>query len=174
MSTTDTQDAVGGSDLIFEDREHFSQKLSPTRYPYKFKMIAEREYLVPSLTLDGSLYFTSKELELRNVEFERRPVYVVELTQMDKNYVYGKRIFYIDKETFLLLFIENYDQKGRLYRSATTLNAFIPEMGNPQFLGAVQLDHIDLHSTLVLCYNLPAPWLGRENVNLQSIISRGK
>ena len=47
MSATDSQDAVGGNDIIYEDRDGFSQKLSPKRYPYKFEVIAEREYLVP-------------------------------------------------------------------------------------------------------------------------------
>ena len=59
----------------------------------------------------------SKKIEWRNIEFERRPVYVVQLTQQDPNYVYSKRIMYIDKETFYLFYVENYDQKKRLYRS---------------------------------------------------------
>ena len=35
-----------------------------------------------------------------NFEWERRPIYVVELTELDKSYVYSKRVLYIDKETF--------------------------------------------------------------------------
>jgi len=61
MSSTDTQDAVGGQDMIFDDAAGFSQKLTPKLYPYKYEFIAEREYLMPSYTLDGSAYVTSKE-----------------------------------------------------------------------------------------------------------------
>jgi len=174
MSATDTQDTVGGADAIYEDSEGFSQKLSPKRFPFKFKVIAEREYLIPSESLDGSPYVTSKGLELRNLEFERRPMYVVELIQTDKNYVYGKRILYIDKETFILIFGEHYDQKGRLYRTIWSKYCFIPEMGVhlPQI--TTFRDHIDIHSTVSLYFYIPAPWFKRDDVNLESVITKGK
>jgi hypothetical protein len=174
MSATDTQDAVAGQDCIYEDKEGFSQKLNPKRYPYKFELIGEREYLVPTSTIDGSMYMSSKGLEFRNVEFERRPVYVIQGTQLDKNYVYSKRVFYIDKETFLLFHIQNYDQKGRLYRSMCTYTFFNPEMG---MFGAIQVgfrDHIDTHSAVLLNYVTPAPWVTREHVNLGGLIAKGK
>jgi hypothetical protein len=175
MTTSDTQDSVGGSDSIYEDREGFSQKLSPKRFPYQFKIVAEREYLVPFATWDGSTYVASQGLEIRNVEFERRPMYVVELTQMDKNYVYGRRVIYIDKETFLLHYIANYDQKGRLYRDSHTLYAFIPEMGYLMGLFCFYRDHIDLHSTIGgMYYFLPAPWVGRDDVNLSTLTTKTK
>ena len=103
MSATDSQDDVGGGDMIYEDLEFFDQKLSPKRFPYKFEVIAEREFLVPAhITQESATYIDSKKgMEWRNIEFERRPMYVVQLTQLDKNFVYGKRILYIDKETFL-------------------------------------------------------------------------
>jgi len=77
LSGTDTQDIAAGSDTIYEDYEGFSQKLSPTRFPYKYEVLAEREYLVPSYSLDGSEYIRKEGLELGNVKFERRPCYVV-------------------------------------------------------------------------------------------------
>jgi len=176
MSATDTQDTVGGGDAIYEDSEGFSQKLTPKRFPFKFKVIAEREYLMPTHSLDGSPYVTSasKGLEQRNLEFERRPMYVVELIQTDKNYVYGKRILYIDQETFILKFGEHYDQKGRLYRTIWSNYASIPEMGVhiPQI--TTFRDHIDIHSTVSGYFYIPAPWLTRDDINLQSAITKGK
>jgi hypothetical protein len=174
MSASDSQDDVGGGDIIYEDSELFNQKLTPKRFPYKFELIAEREYLVPALQLEGSMYFSSKGGEVRNIEFERRPMYVVKLTQLDKNFIYSKRILYIDKETFFLQHIENYDQKGRLYRSVLVFSGFTPEMGMIHSGGYVAKNHIDWHSALVQHFTVPAPMLGRDDINLQSLIKKGK
>ena len=174
MSATDAQDAVSGQDTIYEDRMGFSQKLSKNRYPYSYDLIDEREYLVPSTTLDGSLYVDSKGIEFRNLEFERRPLYVIKLTQTDKNYVYGQRILYIDKETFNVIYIENYDQKGRLYRITHPLFGFIPEMGlfTPTYV--LFADYIDLHSAFAFFYSMPATWVERKHINLGGLVKRGK
>ncbi|HEX9156809.1 MAG TPA: DUF1329 domain-containing protein, partial [Syntrophales bacterium] len=54
MSATDTQDPVMGQDQIYDDNEGWMQKLSATRYPYKYEVLEEREYLVPAATADGA------------------------------------------------------------------------------------------------------------------------
>jgi hypothetical protein len=174
MSATDSQDDVGGGDIIYEDVELFDQKLTPKRFPYRFEVIAEREYLMPAGQLEGSLYFSSKGGELRNIEFERRPMYVIKLTELDKNFVYSKRILYIDKETFWLYHIENYDQKGRLYRSVIAWPGFTPEMGVIHSSGYVAKNHIDWHSALVRHFVVPDPNLGRDDIDLQALIKKGK
>ena len=89
MSATDSQDPTMGQDCIYDDHDGWMQKISPTRYPYKFEVIEEREYLVPSPSLDGSEYITSEEkgLEFRGLKFERRPMYVLKLTHLDPNYL---------------------------------------------------------------------------------------
>jgi hypothetical protein len=173
MTASDTQDAVAGQDIIFDDHEGWSQKISPARYPYKFEVIGEREYLVFASTSDGAQYITSDNAEVRNQKMERRPIYVVKLTQLDSNYVYSKRILYIDKETFVLYHIENFDQKGRLYRSWSRGYAFFPEMGALAWTGQVQwlLDHIDLHSSMSQSYLLPAFWK-RAELGLEESINR--
>ena len=174
MTSTDTQDSIAGQDAIYDDDQGFSQKLTQKLYPYKYEIIDEREYLVPTYSIEGAGYFTSKEKEYRNVEFERRPLYVVRLTQLDPNYVYSKRIIYIDKETFILLYIENYDRKGRLYRSAYSFPLFRPEMGLFLEYDVVFRDLIDLHTTLGRALMLPVTWLGRQHVDLGGMVTKGK
>ncbi len=156
----DTQDDTScGQGRIPDDVEGFWQKLSPNRYPYRYEILEEREYLVPAPTLDGSEYITSEGAEFRNVRLERRPLYVIRLTQLDKSYVYGSRILYIDRETFLLYHIENYDQKGRLYRSWDIQYSFFPEMGAFAWSGMLLVkDHINVRSTVDRQYALPAQW----------------
>jgi hypothetical protein len=170
MSGTDTQDQMAKLDQNYDDLQGFSQKLSPTRYPYEYKLIEEREYLVRAPTLDGSEYISSKGIEFRNAKMERRPIYVVELTQLDPNYVYGRRIFYVDKETFAFYHIGNYDQKGQLYRTFNMNWSFFPEMGQTSWCGALNLtvDHLESHSSAACYYNLPAFW-GREDFGLKGV-----
>ena len=176
MSATDTQDPIGGTDAIYDDNEGFFHKLSPTIYPYKFEVIGEREYLVPAPSIDGAEYIMSpaKGAGVGNVRMERRPVYVVQLTQTNPSYVYSKRVIYFDKETFMLYNSENYDRKGRLYRSWFHHYGFTPEFGG--FNGGVGVqvwrDYIDTHSTIrqdVLCF--PAFWR-RTDMSAEGLIGQ--
>ncbi|MBI5445720.1 MAG: DUF1329 domain-containing protein [Deltaproteobacteria bacterium] len=175
MSATDTQDPVMGQDQIYDDTEGWNQKLSPTRFPYKFEIVAEREYLCPASSIDGSEYISSKGFELHNVKMERRPMYVVKLTQLDPNYVYSYRLFYVDMETFNYIHVENYDRKGRLYRTFELAGGFHPEMGIFSWSGGIGVlkDHIDLHSGLSQSYQLPA-FYTREDVSLQAITKKAQ
>ncbi len=175
LSASDSQDPVMGQDQIYDDNEGWMQKLSPTRYPYEYEVIEEREYLVPAPTQDGSEYISSDGLEFRGLRFERRPIYVVKLTQKDPNYVYGHRIFYIDAETFNFLHIENYDTKGRLYRTWDCNYSFFPEMGTFSWSGSIILmrDHIDTHSGAQQPYQLPAFW-ERKDISLKGVMMKAK
>ena len=175
LSSTDTQDPVMGQDQIYDDREGWMQKLTPNRYPYKYEMLEERELLMQTPSWDGSEYISSEGLEFRNIKFERRPMYVIKLTQLDKNYVYSYRIFLIDKETFNYHHVENYDRKGRLYRTYTDPLGFFPELGTFAWAGATGTirDYIDLHSGVSQTYQLPAFW-NRDDVSLGALVKAGK
>ncbi len=177
MSGTDTQDPVPGADLIYDDNEGWMQKLSPTRYPYRFEVLEDREYLVVAPTIDGAEYWGSPStgLECRNVRLERRPIYVVKLTQLDPNYVYGFRIFYIDRETFNYYHIENYDQMGRLYRTTDCNYGWHPGMGSFSLFGSLILmrDHLDLHATIQQSFQIPAFW-DRRDLSMKVLVEKAK
>jgi hypothetical protein len=172
MTASDTQDPIMGQDLIYDDNEGWLQKLSATRYPYKFELVEEREFLVPAPTVDGAEYISSNNVEFRNVRMERRPLYVVKMTQLDPTYVYGQRIFYVDKETFLFYHIENYDQKGRLYRTWDSNYGWHPDMGIFSWCAFLCLmrDHIDLHSGVQQPYVMPALW-ERKDLSIEQYIN---
>jgi hypothetical protein len=170
MTASDTQDPAVGQDMIYEDWQGFNQKLSAKRYPYKYEIIGEGEFLVP-MTLDGSPYVSTKEgYIVKNLQLERRPCWVVQMTQLDKNYVYGKRIWYVDKEILYHHHIDNYDQKGRLYRTYDCGWGFIPEMGTYNQFHTIALDHVDVHSTSYLSYSYPALWLNRGDISMSGMV----
>lgn len=170
LTASDTQDPAVGQDIIYEDAFGFNQKLTPKRYPYKYEVIGEGEYLAP-ITWDGSPYLSTKEgYIMKDSQFERRPMWVVQMTQLDKNYVYSKRIWYVDKEFLLFWYLENYDQKGRLYRTYTNTWGFIPEMGIYNEFQVLALDHVDTHSTYYHSYSYPAIWLTRGDISMSGMV----
>jgi len=170
MTASDLQDPAVGQDMIYEDWQGFQQKLNLKRYPYKYEVIGEGEFLVP-ITIDGSPYMSSKEnCIIKNLQFERRPCWVVQMTGLDKNYIYSKRIWYVDKEILYLHHLDNYDQKGRLYRTYTSLWGFVPEMGIYNQTQAWELDHVDTHSTNCITYSYPALWLNRNDFSMSGLV----
>jgi len=170
LSSNDKQDQAIGQDLTFDDADGFTQTMSPNVYPMEYKVIGEREFLMPSYTPDCSEYYSTDKLMLKNLKMERRPVWVVEMTSLDKNYVYSKRIMYMDKETLLGLHFEMYDQKGRLYRNFSYIWGFEPEQGRFNGLYTVTLDHIDVHSTVGMLPAMQATWLKRRDISLRSML----
>lgn len=171
MSSSDRQDQSVGSDQTFDDTDGFLQPLRPDQYPYEMKVIAEHEYLVPAATSSGKQWMDSKnKYVMKALQFERRPMWVVEMKQLDKNYVYSKRIGYFDKETLDLWLMENYDRKGRLYRTYSTQWAFIPEMGVLTKFNDIMLDYIDVHSTFETIRYFPTPWINRNDISVKSMM----
>ncbi len=168
LSATDAQDAAVGQDIIYEDFEGFNQQLSPKRYPYKYRVVAEREYLIPFVPPDGSSYFT-KAGELKAMHFERRPVYVIEMLEQDSNFIYSKRILYLDKETFMLYMVENYNQKGKLYRTVENMYYFYRDLGLLTVEYHNQRDYIDNHSFISRVFIYPAAWAGRDQISLKGL-----
>ncbi|MDD5007205.1 MAG: DUF1329 domain-containing protein [Syntrophorhabdaceae bacterium] len=169
LSNTDTQDTTGGSDYTYLDSFGFSQKMSPTLYPYKYEIVEDREYLFP-YTIDGSDYLTSKGAEWHGLKFERRPVVVLKLTQLDKNFIYSKRMIYVDKETFQILHAEMYDQKGRLWRTYTHLSYYDTGTGIHSMTKQLIQDHLDVHTSINQAYFMPTVgWSQRNKFDITSL-----
>ena len=169
LSSSDTQDPAVGQDMIYDDAFSFNRKLTPDAWVYEYKVVKEQEFLVP-MTWDGSPYIDTKaNYQYRNLQFERRPMIVVELKQTDPNYIFSKSTMYFDKETLLLVYIANDDQKGRFYRSWDSLFGFLPEMGQYNQFQVLGLDHLDVHSTWYPGYAYPAIWVNRLDVGMDAI-----
>jgi hypothetical protein len=175
MTATDTQDPQG--DFAYDDSDMLSQKITPKKYPYKFEIIAEREYLMPYSYGTSPAWVDSKNYyELKEIQFQRRPIYVLQMTQLDSNYLYSKWVFYIDKERFVALLGCYYDQKGRLYRAQVYAGyTHFPEGGIYFMYGGyvVQVDYVDLHSTFQTLAHFPAIF-PRKCFAMQHLIKMGK
>lgn len=124
MTGSDLTDPLLGADLIPDDYGGWWQKFNPKM---KIRALACRDMLVPRTYVgleSKPPYDPKKNGPCFQVEWEIRPQWEVEIMINDPDYVYSKRILYIDAlpvaqgGNFLLYWGENYDQKGRLWRAA--------------------------------------------------------
>jgi hypothetical protein len=97
------------------------------------------------------------------------------MTQLDPNYTYGKRVYYVDKETFQPAWGEFYDQKGRLYRTYNVTFVYFSEMGQLVTHGTPgwQTDYVDTHSSYQYLTVLPANNT-RRHFNIENLAKKGK
>jgi len=174
MSATDTQDPNG--DQAYDDMGFLRQKISPKRFPYKYDIIEERNYIFPWSYNKGTAWLDSKNgYAIKDLGCQIRPCYTLQMTQMDPNYIYSKRIYYMDQETCLPAWAEFFDQKGRLYRTYNIARNYIPEIGQvvSHGLPAWQVDYVDTHSSIQVLTVVPAQW-DRRDFNMENLIKKGK
>jgi len=102
---------------------------------------------------DGFIQTTrsSGESFTNNMSFERCNLLVVEAVNKDPNYIYGKRIWYLDPETYYIQFTDIYDQQGRFWKlffnSTTPLRSELGTM-KPVIVGTHFYDVQRTHSGL--------------------------
>ena len=91
---------------------------------FDFKLVGKKEMIVPYN--DYAAVYETKQDELLKpnhmnpdlVRWELHRVWVVEATLRDgKRHVYGKRVFYLDEDSWAALASDEYDGRGQLYRA---------------------------------------------------------
>jgi len=169
LSGTDSQDAAVGGYAIFDDAGGWYRKMSPTGFQMDFKITEEREFLAPAYDSEATQYISSKDMTTHGLKFERRPVYVIEVTHKDPSYVYGRTVLYVDKETFDIVVNESYDRQGRLWRSMLFHPIFYPEMGIRQINYSPNYDHQAEQSCVGFLYLVPVTYLKRDDFSIVNL-----
>ena len=168
-------DAMPGANVCYDDVFFFSQKMTPKRYPMSYKVAEEREFLVPAPTEDGAEYVSSNGCGLMNHKFERRPLWAVECISLDKNYVYSKRVLYVDQEMLSIIHSDCYDQKGRLYRALKSSFGWNPDLPYYGLSGGwtSARDHVDVYSDFNFQYLIPGRYEAKD-LSLRGLLKRAK
>jgi len=168
FSGTDSQDPMFGSDIPWDDWKAWWQKISHKIYPNEFKLLGETEILCavqrnyPVKIVGNKLY----------VEWERYPVYLLEVKSKDPSYMYSKKLMWIEKETFRVRYMQNYDRRGNLWRDWLSFKHFDPKTGGWTWNGVDVVDLINKHRTLVRMQSIPNdPRVNNDLFNLR-ILSR--
>jgi hypothetical protein len=117
-------DTWNGTDLLYEDVRGFMG------YPewMNWKLVEKKTLLMPmhaGIKLGKDQAKNTFDMENwphwnPNMNWELRPVYVVETTPKLPDYPYSKMVFYFDAETSLIVYKEAYDKKGQLWKVILT------------------------------------------------------
>ena len=113
-STAQRMDSVGGGDNTSDDNLGWDWRISSQTY----KLLGRKEILIARHQDLEVLKKTHKEgycvpTGLMN---ERVKAYEVETIHKDPNYIYSKQIWYIDPESWWIIYAEKYDRQGRLWK----------------------------------------------------------
>ncbi|MDY6862048.1 MAG: DUF1329 domain-containing protein [Thermodesulfobacteriota bacterium] len=174
LTGADVTDPMIGSDLVPDDFECYRQKINPKM---SFKILGTKKFLVPCHYSD----IPPKPFVIKNyfqVEWEIKPLFVLELSTNDPDYAYSKRILYAEKEdgTFELYCGRNYDQKGRLWRTQFPIVwARDKVTGFNCYYGCLAKDAISLHSSLfTLEPELKNPYIPEKRFSIKELIKFGR
>jgi hypothetical protein len=128
----DTPFGAGGFRVMDEDRLFNG---APDRYDWK--LVGKKEMYIPynnyklddpNLKLD-QLLSTNGHVNPEYMRYEPHRVWVLEATlKPGKRHVYGKRVLYIDEDSWIGVLADNYDGKGTLWRSNMQTTTYAYDM----------------------------------------------
>lgn len=112
VNTAQRTDAIDGSDLIYDDEYLWDGQLSRNTYTYKGK----KELLTDRHDGVGRISRIPGQVLSNDMTFERCNLLIVDAINKDPNYLYSKRVWYLDPETYYIMYSEIYDQQGRFWK----------------------------------------------------------
>jgi hypothetical protein len=113
ISQAERTNAIDGTDMIYDDGNMWDGYLHHNAsFDYKGKknMLVARHQDIKKVTR------VAGQGQADGYDMERCNMYVVEVKHKDPNYLYGKRTWYIDPETYHILYQEVWDQLGQYWK----------------------------------------------------------
>jgi len=156
LAGTNTQDPLVGSDLSWEDWKGYWCKLSI--HPSDYEIVGETVVLCPSFNPKPIEYSEKYGGWAQRYWWERRPVWVVKIKSKEPTYVYGARVWYVDKETFAMQQEIFYDQKGRIWKLWDWCWRWNPDNGELDYWNPYMVDVINKHTSILnhhIILNMP-------------------
>jgi len=117
LSAGQRGDAMFGSDMCLDDIHGYSGRIGENTY----KLLGEQVILACTQpTYPEGVPFpmgfnVGRVMGMRDI-WDKRPCWVLEFISKDPRYVYSKRIVWIDKECYHILYQEIYDRRGDLWK----------------------------------------------------------
>jgi hypothetical protein len=107
-------DTIDGTDLIYDDGEQWDGHVQKNTYKY----IGKKELLCcrHDTWRNDNWKRRPGQVIHTGIHRERMNMVVVEVVNKDPNYVYGKRIWYMDPESYWIPWQEIYDQLDRYWK----------------------------------------------------------
>lgn len=111
-STSERQDAQGGADFCGFDNFGWDGPVAINMYAY----LGTKELLLARHNDSSKLEHTRGECMWNGVQRERIKTLVVEVTNRDPDFLYSKMIWYLDAETWQILYSDRFDRDGKLWK----------------------------------------------------------
>jgi len=128
-STTERQDAQGGADFCGFDNLGWDGPIQLNTYKY----LGQKDVLMVRHNDVSKLEHTPGNCLWDGAQRERIKAHVIEVINEDPNFLYTKMIWYLDPETWYMLYSDRYDRRGMLWK---VLDQF-------QFIGkSIQGDYV--------------------------------
>jgi hypothetical protein len=134
-STAQKQTTQGGGDVSGDDQNIYSNAISFLKYKY----IGRKELLLARHQETDQLKKGHREgyCLFDGFQRERIKTYVLECIHKNPNYLYSKQIWYMDPETWYILYADKYDKQGRLWRVFENANCIIKSIYNDALIGTI-------------------------------------
>ena len=146
-STSERQDAQGGSDICGFDNFGWDGPVSLNKYQY----LGNKELLLCRHNNPKKLSHVTGNCLCNGTQRERVKVYIVEAVNNDPNFLYSKMIWYLDPETWQILYSDRYDRDGKLWKVLDQIGFVASGAGGIEvnsFCAAQMIDVQRTHATL--------------------------
>jgi len=149
ISTSQRTTTQGGTDSTTDDQNIYAGAIEFMNYKY----LGRKELLLarhqnPDMLKNGHI---EGYCVLNGFQRERINTYVLECTHKNPNYLYSKQIWYVDPETWWILYSDKYDRKGNLWRVIENANRVYESAYNGAQISNVEfvsfLDAKSVHSS---------------------------
>lgn len=111
-STTERQDALGGGDFCGFDNLGWDGPVQINKYKY----LGPKEVLLVRHNDASKLQHSPGKCLWNGAHRERIKAHVVEVINQDPNFLYTRMIWYIDPESWNMLYSDRYDRRGKLWK----------------------------------------------------------
>ena len=125
MSVNQRTDSIDGSDIVYDDEYFWDGQLNRNTYTLK-----GRKDLLCSRHTDMKASTTRTEGQglVNGITVERCNTLVVDVINKDPNYLYSKRVWYVDPESYIILWTEIYDSNGKFWKCFMQNTNLLPTM----------------------------------------------
>jgi hypothetical protein len=145
ISVAQRGDSFGGTDLTWDDYRGFSGKVSD----YTWKLMGKKDLIVPYHAVTWKMRHKDRVPISEDVRYELRQLVVVEGVNKLKDYVYSKRIVYLDADSWFISAEDLYDRRGALWKYIEIPWSFDQRNHNMFAYGYCAYDLIGKRSTVI-------------------------
>lgn len=111
-STTERQDPKGGGDNTAFDNLGWDGPVRDNKYKY----LGTKEFLLIRHLDKTKLEHTPGDCIFNGTQRERSKAHMIEVVNDDPNFFYSKMTWYLDPESWQILYSDRYDRRGKLWK----------------------------------------------------------